>query len=72
MLIEMVTDEPASVRRPPVSSRVSNRPAASRMRRGGRGGGRGGRGGGGVKREPKKQMTAEELDKQLDEYKKKA
>lgn len=75
MIIELVTDEPSSIG----GSRNfgGNRNNSNNRSRGGSGnrgrggsrrgaGGRGGRGGG---REQKKPMTAEELDKQLDDYK---
>ncbi|XP_063682289.1 aly/REF export factor 2-like isoform X2 [Bolinopsis microptera] len=81
MIIELVTDEPLSTgggggggNRNNGGNRNSNNRSRGGSggrgrggeRRGGRGRGGGGRGGG---REQKKTMTAEELDKQLDDYK---
>jgi len=79
MIIELVTDEPVSTgggggnRNNYGGNRNSNNNRSRGSGGGGRGrggsrrgGGRGGRGGG---REQKKPMTAEELDKQLDDYK---
>lgn len=80
MIIELVTDEPLSTRGNRNSFGGTNRNSnngnnrynrgsggsGGRGRGGARRGGRGGRGGG---REQKKPMTAEELDKQLDDYK---
>jgi len=74
MIIELVTDEPLTTRgnRSYGGNRNSNNGSNRYRGSGGRGrgatrrGGRGGRGGG---REQKKPMTAEELDKQLDDYK---
>lgn len=76
MFIEMVSDEP--VYQPPAARPYSSGGGGGYNRsrggnRGGRGQRRGGNGGGGgEKREKKKPMTAEELDAQLDEYKKTA
>jgi len=78
MIIELVTDGPVfGADRNRSSYRGGSRPSfgGNRSRGRGRGGaGRGGagRGGRGGAREQKKTMTAEELDKQLDDYKSKA
>lgn len=71
MIIELVTDEPLSTggSRNSGGNRNNNRSRGSSRGRGGGGSRRGGRGGRGGGREQKKPMTAEELDKQLDDYK---
>lgn len=83
MIIELVVDEPAFGGGRANNTGGGGRPNSFRSINGnnntsrpnnrgtGSGRGRGGRGGGRRDREPKKTFTAEELDAQLDEYKKK-
>lgn len=52
----------------PKAKQANGRGASSGRGRGGRGRGRGGGRGGGQRRQPKEQITAEELDSQLESY----